>query len=325
MDAREFSTDRAKFSDSSSGGPEGLPRPTRELRRLESDIDEFGFCFVDAALTPSQVAKVHERLAEQAEAERAQGHHKLTGSVQDPEGQNQWISVVINKGSVFQHTLFHPTVSSVLAHVLGPAYRLSEYSAHLTRPGASLLPLHTDQWWMPQPALPHEPYTRTGAITRKNAATGRLGGSGLPIHPACAVNAMWMISDFTEENGATRLIPRSHLSGAQPKPTVPHPVASVPALGRAGNVVMWDARTWHAAGANRSSGPRYGIVNLYCAPQFRSLDNFTLGLRPEVLDRASPELRALLGFKPWPGYGRTGSRRETFARPGHELIGELRP
>ena len=88
------------------------------------------------------------------------------------------------------------------------------------------------------------------------------------------------------------------------------------AEGPAGNVVIWEGRTWHATGENVTNQPRYGMVTLYCGPQFRTLDNFTLGIRPEVYADASPELLALIGFEPWNGCGqrrwgcRCGSWRE---------------
>jgi hypothetical protein len=187
--------------------------------------------------------------------------------------------------------------------------------------------LHIDQWWMPPLALPGKPYVRAGAIARGNVATveGLPRASALPLHPPVVVNAMWMISDYTEENGATRLVPRSHLSGAQPAPSVPHRVPTVPALGRAGTVILWDGRTWHSAGANASDEPRFGITTYYCGPQFRSLQNHTLGTKPEVLREASPELLALLGFKPFGGYGHTGDRETTYAKGAADLIGELNP
>ncbi len=57
----------------------------------------------------------------------------------------------------------------------------------------------------------------------------------------------------------------------------------------------------------------------------RTLQNFTLGTKAEVLADATPELRKLLGFKTWSGYGETGPLDEEFARPADELIGELQP
>ena len=91
----------------------------------------------------------------------------------------------------------------------------------------------------------------------------------------------------------------------------------------AGTVVLWDGRTWHSAGENKSNEPRYGITTYYSGPQFRSLQNHTLGSKAALLDGASPELLTLLGFRAFGGYGHTGERDAEFARPSDGLVGEL--
>ena len=305
--------------------PDKLPRASRDLARLKADMDAWGYCFVEQAYSPEEVQALHDRIEAQAAAERKYGHHKPGVSVQDPEGQNQWVTMLINKGAAFQTVLFNPTVRGVIEHLLGAEHVLSELASHITRPGNSLLSFHTDQWWMPQPQLPGEPYRRAGDITRTNSPSGPPKPASTPINPPMAVNAMTMLSDFTEANGATRLVPLSHLSGLQPVPNLPDSVPSVPALGRAGDVVIWEGRTWHAAGANLTNAPRYGLVTIYAAPQVRTLQNLTLGTKAEVLEHASPELKRLLGFKVWSGYGETGAPDEDFARPAAELLGELAP
>ncbi len=305
--------------------PDALPRASRDPAMLIADMDAWGYCLIEKAFTPQQLAAIHARLEEQAEAERVHGYHILGESVQDPEGQNQWISMLINKGEVFQQVLHHPLITAVLDHLLGRDHILSETSAHITRPGNSLLEMHTDQWWMPPPVMPGAAYRPAGEITRSSAVTGPLKPAQTPINPPMCANAMCMISDFTEANGATRLVPGSHLTGVQPDQAVPHTMPSVPAEGPAGTVVIWEGRTWHAAGANLTNAPRYGMVTLYAAPQMRTLQNFTYGTKAEVVEAASPEFRKLLGFKTWSGYGETGPLDEEFARPADELIGELQP
>jgi ectoine hydroxylase-related dioxygenase (phytanoyl-CoA dioxygenase family) len=72
----------------------------------------------------------------------------------------------------------------------------------------------------------------------------------------------------------------------------------------AGQATVFDGRLWHGTGANRTAEPRYGVLTTYCGPQFRQMENYPLMLRQNVLDRASPRLRAILGFKVWQGYGK---------------------
>ena len=304
--------------------PAMLPRATRDEARLKADLDTYGYCLIEDAIDADGLTAVKERLAEQAAAEQQKGHHRRS-EVQDPAGINQWVHMLLNKGAAFQKLLFQPQIIAMLEHLFGDSHILSDFSAHITRPGNSLLPLHIDQWWLPPPRMPGEAHIRSGTIKRGSVIVheGPPQPSKTPINAPVVANAMWMISDYTQANGATRLVPGSHLSGAQPAQTIPHSTPSIAAEGRAGTVVMWDGRTWHAAGANTSDQPRYGVTSYYSAPQFRSLTNWTLGTKQAVLDKASPELLTLLGFKPFGSYGQTGEKNGDFARPAAELIGEL--
>ena len=178
---------------------------------------------------------------------------------------------------------------------------------------------------MPPPAMPGAPYTRAGSVSRDNVRTGAHSVSRTPINPPLVVNVMWMISDFTAESGATRLVPRSHLSGTHPEPAVPHNVPTVVATGKAGTALIWEGRTWHSAGENAGNTTRYGVIIYYGAPQIRSLQNHTMGIKADVLADAAPELLELLGFKVWNEYGKTGNIDTDFAKPADELIGELKP
>ena len=74
---------------------------------------------------------------------------------------------------------------------------------------------------------------------------------------------MWMLDDFTEENGATRVVPGSHLWDGQPEQRKVYP-GEVQATGTAGTVVVFDSRLFHAGGANRSAAPRRGLTVFFC-------------------------------------------------------------
>ncbi len=210
----------------------------------------------------------------------------------------------------------HPHAVTLARHLLGEAFHLSGFSSHIVHPGNQVMDLHTDQWWMPQPVMPGEMSVMAGDITRDGQPHGRPTPAIYPINPAVVINVMWAITDFTATNGATRLVPGSHLSGVHPDPVQTYdPVdAEVPA----GGAVIWDARTWHASGRNDGNAPRVGITATYCGPQFRQLQNFTCGLTPEAQARLSDDLRGLLGFKLWSSYGATDDFEAKFARPGYE-------
>ena len=299
-----------------------LPGPSRDFDTLRSDLETFGYGLIEGALDAATLRAVQDRLFEQAAAERTL-HNMKNPANTDPV--NQWVGMLLNKGDVFFGLIEHPLAMSLIGHVLGPDYVVSCVDAQIQHPGSSTMPLHTDQWWMPPPVAPGAMAAQPSAIARNSGDAVDPSPASGPISPAVAANVMWMVTDFSEANGATRVVPRSHLSGRQPDPSVPHKVPSVPAEGPAGTAIVFDARLWHGAGANSTEAARFGITTTCCAPQCRPLENYTRGLRPDVLARCPPERLARLGFAAWSSYGHTGDPESRLAADGSEALGELGP
>ena len=321
-----------------------LPVATKDLAVAKADLDEFGYCYIADALSPEQVTALRTRLVEQAEAERQQGvayedggAKQNWGEFRDADGNlrqdafsaatggiNQRVWMLINKGKVFQQVLFVELVRQLIDHMLGQDYLLSSFTANIAKPGGVPMDLHTDQWWMPLPIRRGPSKVPPGSITRKLSNWTEEKPPAL-IAPAVCVNVMWMLNDFTEENGGTRLVPRSHLIGRRPDKERDGDVESIAAVGPAGSAMVFDGRIWHGTGANVSDGPRLGMLTTFCAPQFRPQENFTVGTAPEVVADASPELLALLGFKIWNAYGRIESPVAEYIAQGETSLGELKP
>jgi len=143
-------------------------------------------------------------------------------------------------------------------------------------------------------------------------------------------NVAWILDDFTETNGATMIVPGTHVHGTHPDLSKPQPAR--PVIAPAGSVMVFDGRLWHGAGENQSNQRRHVIFAYYCAPYLRQQENMFLGLDPAVVERASPRLKALLGYTPYlgkigiiPAQGRptavcrTGRRPRSGAFRGREL------
>lgn len=113
-------------------------------------------------------------------------------------------------------------------------------------------------------------------------------------HAAIICNTMWALTDFTEENGATRVIPGSHL--ADHSPEYGAEFDSVPAEMPRGSVLVWHGSLWHGGGANRTSQRRVGIAMNYCAGFIRQQENQQLGLSRSKVSEFSPRLRELIGL-----------------------------
>ena len=95
-------------------------------------------------------------------------------------------------------------------------------------------------------------------------------------HPPTVCNTMWALTEFTEANGATRIIPGSHLADrlARLRP----PYESIPAEMAKGSVLVWHGSLWHGGGANTHRTRRVGIAMNYCAGYIRQQENQQLGL-----------------------------------------------
>ena len=132
-------------------------------------------------------------------------------------------------------------------------------------------------------------------------------------------NIAWMLDDFTDENGGTRLAPASHLNqDATPRSSAyaPEQPASMPTLedtigaeGKAGSILCFDGRIWHGTGANRTNGARHALLSYHCRPFVRQQENFVLGLDPMIRAAERPALLNRLGFATWAGLGRVESPR----------------
>lgn len=300
-----------------------LPEPTSDLDVAKRHMDKFGYCLLKDALGREEVDAIRSRLLTQLEAELERGVSRMR-----PDDKKQLIRFLINKGQVFRDMIVHPGLHEMLRHVIGDAYLLSSYHAHVAHPGSTMA-FHTDQFWMPPPTTDRkQTLVKPGSITRSGNRGRHVGGEELmepnTIAPAVTCNAMWMIDDYTAENGATLLVPGSHLSGRQPDPVLDSNANWVPATGPAGTAVVFEGRIWHTTGINTTDRPRIGLSTNFCAPQFRPQENYLLGTLPVVLEEASPELLALMGFRAWQGYGTHEGQGEWLTR-GEYAWGELTP
>jgi ectoine hydroxylase-related dioxygenase (phytanoyl-CoA dioxygenase family) len=114
------------------------------------------------------------------------------------------------------------------------------------------------------------------------------------------IGVMWALSDFTAENGGTRIVPGSHrFLRSWHLPDVSDWVsAEMPK----GSVLFYMGSTWHGGGANNSDGPRLGLINTYSLGWLRQESNPYLETPPEVAVKFAPRLRALIGYSAY-GFG----------------------
>ena len=123
-----------------------------------------------------------------------------------------------------------------------------------------------------------------------------------PPHPEFELLFALALTDFTDENGATRIAIGSHRWGPE---RVAHPEETVPAVMQAGSLLFYLGSTWHGGGNNRLTTPRLGVFASYSLGYLRQEENQFLIAPPQVARTLPPELRGLIGYKvstPYLGY-----------------------
>ena len=250
-------------------------RKPHDTAGMRLDLDRFGYCMAQGVLDEGRL-QTAARDVENASRRKKQRSADADEWLRDGD---EWVVLIVGECTL-DAMVCHPLALAMAHHLLGKRIMLSGYTAHIIHPGNQEMNLHTDQWWLPRATCPSEPPNRPGDITRTSAGHGTPAPASHPVNPAVVINVMWAISDFTRANGCTRLVPGSHLSGAEPHPdqTLETVHAEIPA----GGVVMWDARTWHGSGSNTTQSSRIGVSITYCGPQFRQLQNHTLAVHPDV-------------------------------------------
>ena len=109
------------------------------------------------------------------------------------------------------------------------------------------------------------------------------------------LNTMWALTDFTAENGATRLIPGSHRWDAKRKPAGE---AVEQAAMPKGSVLYFNGSIFHGGGANRSDAPRTGMALGYSQGWLRQEENQYLACPPEIARGFPLALQELVGYGP---------------------------
>ena len=108
-----------------------------------------------------------------------------------------------------------------------------------------------------------------------------------------SIQAVWMLTDFTIENGASRVVPGTHRS--RRKPDRSHRDDEVALIGPAGSVAVWLSQTWHRHGPNASGSPRPGVICQYGRSWVKPFVDLRSPLTAETAPLFSPRLRYMMG------------------------------
>jgi ectoine hydroxylase-related dioxygenase (phytanoyl-CoA dioxygenase family) len=243
--------------------------------RHVGEIEEFGYTVVEGVLDD---AAVDAYLSDTRLLERElptviansntvvkgfprPGHQPVVGADHD------WVRIdnLLLHGAEYEALPVNSRLLPVVEGVLGRDCLLSWFMTSNQLPGAVEQRLHSDDEMYPIPR-PHQPLL---------------------------CNALVALCDFTDENGATRVVPGTHRLAA--KPSEPYP-QSTPVEMMAGDALVWNGSLWHTAGANRTNEPRPALTVNYCAGFLRQQINQQLSIPRELVRRLDPRLRELIGY-----------------------------
>lgn len=237
-----------------------------EMATVVEQIGEDGWAIVPDVLDAEQCAAIDDDLRR---LERDLG---IVPADNLFEGQHTTrIYNLLAHGPLYEAIAIHPTVLPIVERVLDPGLLVSSLSSIAIGPGESAQPIHCDDQLIPLPRP----------------------------HPPIICNTMWAITDFTEENGATRLCPGTHRADHAPDPLAHHD--TVAAEMPAGSVLVWVGSLWHGGGANRTDRRRVGIAMNYCAGFIRQQENQQLGLPTDLVRRFPRRLQELVGYSVYHG------------------------
>ncbi len=229
-------------------------------------LDEQGFLVLEQFLPYERVEELRACTEElfAAEGDRSGAEFK-----QEPNARR--LANLVDKGEAFERLVADPGILEYVGAVLGPEFKLSSLNARSANPRSDCgQPLHADM----------------------AAIADELG------YWVC--NIVWMLDDFTAENGAIRAVPGSHRWGKLPQTELADLWAAHPQeillTAPAGTAVVMNAHMWHGGTANRTDAPRRALHSFYCRwdkppPQYQKRL-----LPPELQQRLSPLMRRLLAL-----------------------------
>lgn len=226
-------------------------------------LDTQGYLPLPGILSADQVQRFRRRLEALAAAEGSEAGKEVHQEV----GATR-LSDLVNKDPLFDICFTHPRVLAAMNHVLQGDFKLSSLNCRASLPGEGLQALHAD--W----------------------------GSAVDAGDYQVCNSIWLLTDFTSENGATRVVPGTHRSGQHPRdaladPKAPHPNEEL-LLGQAGTVVIFNSHTWHGGTVNHSQSPRWALHAYFCRRRHPQQLDQKRYLRSETAARLNDAARFIL-------------------------------
>ena len=229
-----------------------------------TQLDEQGFTLIEQVIDDAWLPLLRQAFDDIYEAEGAEAGKEVA----QMEGVRR-LADLVNKGEVFDRVYLQPMLLAIVGHILKRPFKLHSLNGHDPLRGHGMQTLHADSG---EPCTPGGPYH--------------------------VVNSMWMLDDFTPDNGGTRLIPGSHLRPGRVGDYVEdrnadHP-EQIQLTGKAGSVAVFNGSVWHSSYLNRSGASRRTLHCAFIGREHKQQTDQRQHLRPETAARLSPLARYIL-------------------------------
>ena len=233
--------------------------------RQRDELRRKGYTLLPGVVDAGWLAALRERFEQLVAAEGA-----VAGLEVHQENGTRRLADLVNKGSVFDGVWSHPLLLAAAHWVIGAPFHLGSLNARDALPGEGLQALHQD------------------------------GKRGAPV-PRYGCNSVWMLDDFTADNGCTRMVPGScdlpHPADVLDDPKAPHPDEEL-ITAPAGSIAVFNSYTWHGGTLNRTRDAHRRCLHCYFNPrgQEQQTDQRAY-LRSETAARLGPAQRYLLDLE----------------------------
>ncbi len=251
-----------------------------DTRHHIAQIQKNGYTVIEDFLSAQQLAETRRVLALYLETHA--GRNNFEGL------RTERVYTLVARARMFWDIVLDARIMALCEHFLLPNFLLTASQAIRINPGEAAQPFHSDD------SFYHLPHPRQ----------------------MISLSTIVAVDDFTLDNGATNLIPGSHLwddakraemysfatgSGGK-KADAALQGQAISAVMPAGACLVFSGTLIHRGGQNQSNAPRLAFSNQYCQPWARQQENFILGVPQEVASRMPARLQELLGYSIHPPF-----------------------
>ena len=235
---------------------------TASIGEIVATIEREGGVIVDSLLAADRVSQVREELAPYLAA-TAHGRDEFGGF------QTRRVGALMARSPACRELALDSLVNGACGSYLRPY--CDNYQLHFTQ------------------AVSIGPGEGRQALHRDRGVWGRYLNRSIETQ----FSTIWAITDFSAENGATRIVPGSHVWD---KGREPEPGEICCAEMKAGSVLLYNGTVLHGGGSNQTQENRIGVLLHYTLGWLRQEENQYLSCPPERAKELSPELRSLMGY-----------------------------